>query len=114
MRATRRHLGISLALIVVTTFSATVVIGQGARGAAGDWSAINSVPSGDKLSFKLRNGQTVEGKFASSSNEAVSLSVNGKSMDVKRDEVLSVRHLVRKSVTQATLIGLAVGAGGGA
>ena len=113
MRAMRRHLPITLALIVVTIFSSTVVVGQGARGASGDWSAINSVPSGDKLAVKLKNGQTLEGKLADFSNDAVSLSVKGKSMDVKRDEVLSVHHLVRKSATKATLIGLAVGAGGG-
>src|SRR5881394_527892 len=69
MRDARRHLGISLALIVVTTFSSTVVVGQGARGATGDWSAINSVPNGDKLLVKFKNGQSVEGKLASVSND---------------------------------------------
>src|ERR1043165_8156792 len=109
MRANRRHLGISLALIIVTTFSSTVVAGQGASStqASGDWSAINSVPSGDRLLIKLKNGQSVEGKFASSSNDAVSLSVKGKSMDVKRDEVRSVYHITGNSATRATLIGLA-------
>jgi hypothetical protein len=61
----------------------------------------------------LKNGQTVEGKLASFSNDAVSLSVNGKSMDVKRDEGRSVYHVTGNSATKATLIGLAVGAGGG-
>jgi hypothetical protein len=110
----RRHL-VSLTLIA-TIFSSTIAAGQGAKGSTqtpGDWSAINSVPSGDKLSVKLKNGQTVEGKLASFSNDAVSLSVNGKSMDLKRDEVLSVHHVIGKSATKATLIGLAVGAGGG-
>ena len=51
MRVMERHLGISLALIIVTTFSSTVVAGQGASSTKpfGDWSAINLVPSGDKL-----------------------------------------------------------------
>jgi len=114
MRATKLHLGISLALIIVTTCSSTVVAGQGgSTQTAGDWSAINSVPSGDKLLVKLKNGQSVEGSLNSFSNDAVSLSVKGKSMDVRRDEVQSVYHVTGKSATKATLIGLAVGAGGG-
>lgn len=116
MRATKRHLGISLALVLITAFPSTLIAGQGTKGstqASGDWSAINSVPSGDKLSVKLKNGQTVEGKFASSSNDVLSLTVKGKSMDVKKDEVLSVYHVTGNSATKATLIGLAVGAGGG-
>jgi len=115
MRVMERHLGISLALIIVTTFSSTVVAGQGASSTKpfGDWSAINSVPSGDKLLVKLKNGQSVEGKLNSVSNDALSLSVKGKSMDVKKDEVLSVYHVTGNSATKATLIGLAVGAGGG-
>ena len=114
MRTLGRHL-VSLTLIA-TIFSSTVAAGQGAKVSAqssGDWSAINSVPSGDKLLVKLKNGQSVEGSLNSFSNDAVSLSVKGKSMDVKRDEVLSVYHVTGKSATKATLIGLAVGAGGG-
>jgi len=114
MRALRPLWATALALILVTSCSTIVFAGQGASTQpTADWAAIKAVPSGDKLSVKLKNGQTVEGKFASSSNDAVSLSVNGKPMDLKRDEVSSVHHLVRKSATQATLIGLAVGAGGG-
>ena len=116
MSSTRRQLAISLALIFATAFSCTIVHGQDAKGLAqssGDWSAINSVPSGDKLLVKLKNGQSVEGSLNSFSNDALALSVKGKSMDVKRDEVLSVYHVTGKSATKATLIRLAVGAGGG-
>jgi hypothetical protein len=116
MRSNRRQLAISLALIFATAFSCTIVQGQDAKGLApapSDWSAINSVPNGDKLLVKLKNGQSVEGSLKSSSNDALALSVKGKSMDVKREDVLSVHHVTGKSATRATLIGLAVGAGGG-
>jgi hypothetical protein len=102
--------------LIATILSSTIAVGQGAKGSAQtpvDWSAINSVPSGNKLTVKLKNGQTAEGKFAGSSNDTLSLSVNGKSMDVKRDEVRSVYHVTGNSATQTTLIGLVLGAGGG-
>jgi hypothetical protein len=116
MRATKRHLGISLALIVITAFPSSLVAAQGTSGSTqpnGDWSKINLVPIGDKLSVKLKNGKTVDGKLAKVTDDALSLSANGKSIDAKKDEVLSVYHVIGSSATKSTLIGLAVGAGGG-
>jgi hypothetical protein len=115
MRGMRPPWAITVALILITVCSATVFAGQGASTqTSGDWAAINSVPSGDKLSVKLKNGQTVEGKLSAFTNDSLSLSVKGKPMDVKKDEVLTVYHVTGKSARTPTLIGLAVGAGGGA
>jgi hypothetical protein len=72
------------------------------------------VPTGDRLLVELKNGQTIEGKLASISDSTLSLTVKGKSVDVKREDVARVYHLVKKSATKATLIGLGVGAGAGA
>jgi hypothetical protein len=111
------HSPISLALLAVMILSPAVVAGQGSQGPAqpnSDWSVINSVPSGDQLSVKLKNGQTVEGKLSAFTNDALSLLVKGKPVDVKRKEVLTVHHVKGKSATTPTLIGLAAGAGAGA
>lgn len=116
MRATRMHLAISVVLIIALVPS----LALGARKAGsstqqvGDWSSINSVPTGDRLLVELKNGQTIEGKLASISDSSLSLTVKGKSVDVKREDVARVYHVVKKSATKATLIGLGVGAGAGA
>jgi hypothetical protein len=66
------------------------------------------------LAVKLKNGKTVEGKLSGVSGTVLSLSVKDKPVDVKREDVLSVYQIMKKSATKATLIGLGVGAGAGA
>ena len=115
MRTKRSQLAtvilIAAVLFPAITFSARA---QVATQPAGDWSAVSSVPTGDRLGVKLKTGQTVEGKLSAVSDSALSLSVKGKTVDVKRDEVFSVHHVTKKSATKATLIGMGVGAGAGA
>ena len=115
MRTKRRQLA-SVILIAAVLFPAVSLSAQAqvATQNTGDWSAISSVPTGDRLVVKLKNGQTVEGKLSVVSDNALSLSVKGKTVDVKRDEVFSIHHVTKKSATKATLIGMGIGAGAGA
>ena len=117
MRVTSRQFAISLTLIAVTFFSSSALAAQPSPGATqplGDWSSINSVPKGDRVSVRMKNGQTIDGKLNGFSDDGLSLIVKGKAVAVKREEVSSVYHLIRKSAAKATLIGLGIGAGAGA
>ena len=115
MRTKRRQL-VGVILIAAVLFPAIGLSAQAqvAMQNTGDWSAVSSVPTGDRLVVKLKSGQTVEGKLSAVSDNALSLSVKGKTVDVKRDEVFSIHHVTKKSATKATLIGMGVGAGAGA
>jgi hypothetical protein len=81
---------------------------------AGDWAALNAVASGSKLFVKLKDGKSIEGRFNSVNDSALSLTVKGKPSDVRREDVRSVYRTESKSATKATLIGTGVGAGAGA
>jgi small nuclear ribonucleoprotein (snRNP)-like protein len=72
------------------------------------------VSSGSKLSVKLKNGKTVDGRLSSVSDAALTLSVRNSVQDLKREDVVSIYLLTKKSATKATLIGMGVGAGAGA
>lgn len=85
-----------------------------AQAGINDWSRLNSVARGSKLSAKLRNGKTVDGSFSSVSDTALTLMVKNTATEIKRDDVLSVHQVMRKSAKAATLIGMGVGAGAGA
>jgi hypothetical protein len=113
MRSTRINLAISIALIIALAPSLALGAARSTQ-QVGDWSSINSVPTGDRLTIELKNGQTIDGKLATFSDTALSLTVKGKPVDVRRDDVARVYHVVKKSATKATLIGLGVGAGAGA
>jgi len=79
-----------------------------------DWSRLTSVASGSKLSVKLTNGKTVDGSFSSVSDTALTLMVKNVATEAKRDDVVSVHQVTKKSAAKATLIGLGAGAGVGA
>ena len=105
-----RRLVFSLALAASLLLTPVV----SAQSAAGDWSAVKAVEIGSKLSVKLKDGKTVEGRLTGVSNEELSLSVKNRATDLKREEVRSVHRVEGKSATKATLIGMGVGAGAGA
>ncbi len=124
MYVARNRLTISIALVASLLVSSTLSAAQETKGtketkatqaaATNDWSRLNTVTSGSKLAVKLKNGKTVEGKLSGVSDTVLSLSVKNKPVDLKREDVLSVHQIMKKSATKATLIGMGVGAGAGA
>lgn len=114
MPIARNKITISLALIAALLLSSATVSAQLSTAPTSDWSRLNAVTAGSKLSVKLKSGKTVDGKLSGVSDTALSLTVKDKPVDVKREDVLSVYQIKKKSVAKATLIGLGVGAGAGA
>ena len=114
MRIGRKRFQISLALAASLFLSSVTFATRVATATTGDWSVLKTVASGSKLKIKLKNGKTVDGKLSGVSDTALSLSVGGKPVDLSRDDVLSVYQITGKSAKKPTLIGLGVGAAGGA
>jgi small nuclear ribonucleoprotein (snRNP)-like protein len=85
-----------------------------AQTAPTDWSRLNSLTGGTKLSVKLKDGKKVDGTFAAVSDTTLSLTVKNARKEVRREDVASVHEVGGTSVKKATLIGLGVGAGAGA
>jgi small nuclear ribonucleoprotein (snRNP)-like protein len=85
-----------------------------AQTSTNDWSRLTSVAAGSKVTVKLKNGKTIDGKFSSVSDTALALTVKNASREVARDDVLTVHYVVRKDPTKATLIGLGLGIGAAA
>jgi small nuclear ribonucleoprotein (snRNP)-like protein len=99
-------------ILLTTILLSTMTVA--AQGSVSDWSRLNSVAAGTKLSVKLKNGKTVDGKLSSVSDSALSLTVKNAPLELKREEVLTIHEVIKKSATKATLIGLGIGAGAGA
>jgi small nuclear ribonucleoprotein (snRNP)-like protein len=106
-----KQLATSIILLTTILFSTMTVAAQGN---VSDWSRLNSVTAGSKLSVRLRNGKTVNGKLSSVSDTALSLTVKNAPVELKRDEVLTIHEVIKKSAAKTTLIGLGIGAGAGA
>jgi small nuclear ribonucleoprotein (snRNP)-like protein len=105
---------ICFVLVVSFLLPSMMLAAQTTAATTSDWSALKAVTSGSKLSVRLKNGKTVEGKLNSVSDAALMLSIKNSVQDLKREDVLSVYQLTKKSATKATLIGMGVGAGAGA
>jgi hypothetical protein len=114
MGIARNKLTTSFLLTVALLLSSVTASAQTSSTTTADWSRLNAVSTGSKVSVKLKSGKTVDGKLAAVSDAALSLTVKNKPVDLKREDVSSVYQLTKKSATKATLIGLGVGAGAGA
>jgi len=109
----KKRFSISLVLVASFLVSSATLAAQG-TGASSDWSALKAVGSESKLVVKQRNGKAVEGRLSSVSDDDLTLSVKNTPLIIKREDVLSVYQVQKKSATKSTLIGLGVGAGAGA
>lgn len=105
-----RRLTLSLALVASLLLAPVA----SAQTASRDWSVFNTIAKGSKLSVKLKDGKTVEGRLAGVSDDGLSLSAGGQQTDVKAADVLKVYRRGGGSAKKETLTGLAVGAAAGA
>ena len=110
MRIHRRRIVTSITLVVSLLLSSITSAAQTST----DWSRLNTIESDSKLAVKLKNGKTINGKLSSLTDSALSLSVKKKPVEIRREDVLTVHQLTKKSVVAPTLIGAGVGAGLGA
>jgi hypothetical protein len=110
----KKRFAISLGLVASFLVSSATLAAQGTSRSTSDWSVLSAVASESKLVVKQKNGKTVEGKLSSVSDDALTLSVKNTPLSIKREDVLSVYQVQKKSATKSTLIGLGVGAGAGA
>ena len=85
-----------------------------AQTAPTDWSRLNSVTGGTKLSVKLKDGKKFDGTFDGATDTTLSLTVKNARKEIRREDIASVHEVSGKSATKSTLIGLGVGAGAGA
>lgn len=102
----------TIGILLSSLLLSTVTIS--AQTPTNDWSRLNAVPTGSRLSVKLKSGKTVDGTLNSVSDTTLSLMVKNAAQDLRREEVASVHQVTKRSAAKATLIGAGVGAGAGA
>jgi hypothetical protein len=104
-------------IIITLTLAAALLLASvplQAQDTLGNWSRLSSVETGAKLAVKLKNGKTVDGRFNSISDSALTLKVKGSNQELRKDDIQTIHLVTRKSATKATLIGAGIGAGAGA
>ncbi len=84
-----------------------------AQSASGSWDAVKGVYTDTKLEVRLTDGETLKGKMLDANDATLALLQDGKRVEVPRDRVLRVYAEGKRSVKRTTLIGAAIGGGGG-
>jgi hypothetical protein len=79
-----------------------------------DWTMLQSLRPGDKISVQLKSDKTIKGEFDRSTDATLMVSVHSDIRSVDRNDVKQVHHISGDSVGKTTLTGTAVGAAAGA
>jgi hypothetical protein len=79
-----------------------------------NWTSVRTLPSGQKLVIELRNGKKVKGEFGSASETTVTVARGKNTEDINRSEIRKIYRENGVSAGKSTLIGTAIGGGGGA
>ena len=85
-----------------------------AQSASSTWTTVADIQPLLKLIVELKSGKTVKGEFSSASESGLVLVRGNKMENVDRIEIRKIYQDGGTSATKSTLIGAAVGGGGGA
>jgi hypothetical protein len=101
---------LALAVILAAAFVATL---HAQSSGQDNWDNLRQVNPGQQVQIVLMNAQAHKGKFASFSDQAVSLTANGDEVAFTRDQVLRVSLLDGGKRKRNTILGLGIGAAAG-
>lgn len=107
-----RTVTLALAFLLLLTHP-PISLAQGAH-APNEWSVVKTVPPGDELVVKLKNGQTIKGRLRAISDIHLTLARDQRSFDIDRQDVRQIHRIVPKSAARPALIGAGTGAAIGA
>jgi hypothetical protein len=86
-----------------------------AQGTVSDWSAVQRVGTDERLIVKQKDGKTVEGRMIEASETNLTLSRNGKVINISRDGILQIHHSKGQAAKgKWALIGAGIGGAAGA
>src|ERR1044072_5785667 len=79
------------------------------------WSTVQSMPADERVIVKQKDGKTIEGKMIEANDNNLSISRNGKVVNIARDSIQQIQHVKGKAAKgKWALIGTGVGAAAGA
>jgi hypothetical protein len=98
---------------------ATLFLGQFplalAQGTASGWAAVQAMPADERLIVKQKVGTTVEARMIEASDRNLTLSRDGKVVNISRDNIQQILHVRGKAAkTKWALIGAGLGGAAGA
>jgi hypothetical protein len=98
--------------IVLATAPCQFAFGQSTTG---NWATVQAVAVDDRVIVKQKDGKTIEGKMIEASETNLTISRNGKVVNIPRDAIRQIEHSTGKAAKgKWAAIGTGVGAAAGA
>lgn len=102
--------------VLLATAPCQFVFGQSTTG---NWSAVQAVAVDDRLIVKQKDGKTIEGKMIEATQTNLTISRDGRVVNISRDAIRQIEHSTGKAAKGkwaaiGTGVGTAAGAGIGA
>ncbi len=102
-------------LLVTAALLAASVPAACAQTANRGWSTVQSVPVDERLIVRQKDGKTIEGKMIEANESNLTISRNGKVVNISRDSIQQIQHSKGKAAKgKWALIGTGIGAAAGA
>ena len=96
--------------LLITQFSTAF-----AQTSSGNWSAVQAIATDERLIVRQKDGSTIEGKMIEANETNLSLSRNGRVMNISRDSIRQIQHVKGKAAKgKWALIGAGIGGATGA
>lgn len=86
-----------------------------AQGPGRDWSQVQNIGADERLIVKQKDGKTIEGRMIEASDTNLTLSRNGKVVNISRESIQQIHHSKGKAAKgKWALIGTGIGGAAGA
>ncbi|HEX4900745.1 MAG TPA: hypothetical protein VFV61_09445 [Pyrinomonadaceae bacterium] len=103
-----------LSLLLIAAIFSTYSPKSFAQGATTSWAGVQALAADERLIVKQKDGKTVEGRMIEASETNLTMSRNGKVLNVARSDIAQLYHSTGKAAKgKWSAIGAGVGAGAG-
>jgi hypothetical protein len=109
---TNRLFALTLALFFVFSTSAPA-LARTPKAPAADWSAVQTLSSGEKVAVSTRDGDRLKGRFDSATETDISFTKDGRKVTLHRDQIRRV-EVGHRDRLKGALVGAGAGFGAGA
>ncbi len=103
----------ALGLALFLTFTQTAPALAATPNAPADWSVVQSLPQGEKVSVRTKDGDRLKGRFDSATETDINFTQNGRRVTLRRDSIRRV-EVGSSNRLKGALIGAGIGGGAGA
>ena len=110
----RRIISTTACLVAIAVFISALAPAAFAQRVTGEWATVQSLPPGDEVSVKLKDGQSLRGRFSTANDSELTILRKKKQQPIAKNTIAQVYRLERRAEkAKYAAIGAGIGAAAG-